>query len=92
VQQAFREVLDGLQGQSSLRAVEAANVARVTALQRATDLAELQYQAGEIAFIELLDVRRSLFAAEIELVSARREALVGTVDLALALGGGAVIP
>jgi multidrug efflux system outer membrane protein len=92
VQQAFREVLDGLQGQSSLRAVEAANVARVTALQRATDLAELQYQAGEIAFIELLDVRRSLFAAEIELVSARREALVGTVDLALALGGGAVVP
>lgn len=88
VQQAFREVLDGLQGQSSLREVEAANVARVTALQRATDLAELQYQAGEIAFIELLDVRRSLFAAEIELVSARREALVGTVDLALALGGG----
>jgi multidrug efflux system outer membrane protein len=92
VQQAFREVLDGLQGQSSLRQVEAANVARVAALQRATDLAELQYRAGEIAFIELLDVRRSLFAAEIELVSARREALVGTVDLALALGGGAVIP
>jgi len=92
VQQAFREVLDGLQGQSSLREVEAANVARVAALQRAADLAELQYQAGEIAFIDLLDVRRSLFAAEIELVSARREALVGTVDLALALGGGAVIP
>jgi len=92
VQQAFREVLDGLQGQASLREVEAANVARVAALQRAADLAELQYQAGEIAFIDLLDVRRSLFAAEIELVSARREALVGTVDLALALGGGAVIP
>ena len=92
VQQAFREVLDGLQGQSSLREVEAARVAQVTALRRATDLAELQYAAGEIAFIELLDVRRSLFAVEIELVSARREALVGTVDLALALGGGPTLP
>lgn len=92
VQQAFREVLDGLQGQSSLREVEAARVAQVTSLRRATDLAELQYAAGEIAFIELLDVRRSLFAVEIELVSARREALVGTVDLALALGGGPALP
>jgi multidrug efflux system outer membrane protein len=92
VQGAFREVLDGLQGQSSLRNVEAARVAQVTALRRATDLAELKYKEGEIAYLELLDVRRSLFAAEIELLAARREALTGTVDLALALGGGPTVP
>ncbi len=49
VQNAFREVLDGLQGQSSLRSVESAREAQVTALRRATDLAELHYNEGEIA-------------------------------------------
>jgi outer membrane protein TolC len=92
VQGAFREVLDGLQGQSSLRSVEAARATQVAALRRATELAELQYKEGEIAYLELLDVRRALFAAEIELLAARREALTGTVDLALALGGGPSIP
>jgi multidrug efflux system outer membrane protein len=92
VQGAFREVLDGLQGQSSLRNVENARAAQVKALRRATELAELQYKEGEIAYLELLDVRRSLFAAEIELLAARREALTGTVDLALALGGSSTAP
>jgi len=92
VQNAFREVLDGLHAQSSLRSVETARTAQVAALRRATDLAELQYKEGEIAFLELLDVRRALFAAEIELIAAKREALSGTVDLALALGGGPAIP
>ena len=92
VQGAFREVLDGLQGQSSLRSVESARAAQVTALRRATDLAELQYEEGEIGYLELLDARRALFVAEIELLAARREALSGTVDLALALGGGPAIP
>jgi multidrug efflux system outer membrane protein len=92
VQTAFREVLDGLQGQQSLRALEAARVAQVAALRRATDLAELRYSEGEIAYLELLDVRRALFAAEIELIAARRAALQNTVDLALALGGGPTVP
>jgi multidrug efflux system outer membrane protein len=87
VQRAFREVLDGLQGQDSLRAVESARATQVASLRRATDLAELRYAEGEIAYLELLDVRRGLFAAEIELISARRAALANTVDLALALGG-----
>ncbi|HXW10280.1 MAG TPA: efflux transporter outer membrane subunit [Steroidobacteraceae bacterium] len=92
VRRAFREVLDGLQGQDSLRAVEAARAVQVASLRRATELAELRYAEGEIAYLELLDVRRGLFAAEIELVAARRAALANTVDLALALGGGAPLP
>ena len=92
VQRAFREVLDGLQGQDSLRAVETARAAQVASLRRATELAELRYAEGEIAYLELLDVRRGLFAAEIELIAARRAALANTVDLALALGGGAAGP
>jgi multidrug efflux system outer membrane protein len=92
VQTAFREVLDGLQGQASLRAAEEARAAQVAALRRASELAELRYAEGEIAYLELLDVRRGLFAAEIELIASRRAALANTVDLALALGGGPALP
>lgn len=90
VQRAFREVLDSLEGQDSLRAVEAARATQVASLRRATELAELRYAEGEIAYLELLDVRRGLLAAEIELIAARRAALANTVDLALALGGSSL--
>ncbi len=88
VQNAFREVLDSLQGQSLIAGVSQANADQVAALRRATELAELRYDQGDIAYIDLLDVRRGLFQAEIDLVAAQRDALLNTVDLALAVGGG----
>jgi outer membrane protein, multidrug efflux system len=88
VQQAFREVLDGLNGQRLIDSVRVSNNAQVAALTRATDLAELRYKQGDIAYLELLDVRRGLFQAQIDLVAAQRDALLNTVDLALAVGGG----
>jgi outer membrane protein TolC len=51
-------------------------------------LAELRYNQGDIAYLELLDVRRGLFQSQIDLVAAQRDALLNTVDLALAVGGG----
>ena len=65
-----------------------ANAEQVAALARATELAELRYTQGDIAYIDLLDVRRGLFQAQIDLVAAERDALLNTVDLALAVGGG----
>jgi multidrug efflux system outer membrane protein len=88
VQVAFREVLDALRGQALIAEVQAANAEQVAALSRATELAELRYAQGDIAYLELLDVRRSLYQAQIDLVAAQRDALLNTVDLALALGGG----
>lgn len=88
VQQAFREVLDALQSQALIVGVREANDQQVAALSRATHLAELRYGQGDIAYLELLDVRRSLFQAQIDLVAAQRDALLNTVDLALAVGGG----
>lgn len=88
VQGAFREVLDALQGQSLITGVRDANAQQVAALARATELAELRYTQGDIAYIDLLDVRRGLFQAQIDLVAAERDALLNTVDLALAVGGG----
>lgn len=88
VQQAFREVLDALQSQALIGGVREANDQQVAALSRATQLAELRYGQGDIAYIDLLDVRRSLYQAQIDLVAAQRDALLNTVDLALAIGGG----
>jgi multidrug efflux system outer membrane protein len=88
VQSAFREVLDALQSQALIAGVQDANAEQVASLARATELAELRYTQGDIAYIDLLDVRRGLFQAEIDLVAAQRDALLNTVDLALAVGGG----
>ena len=88
MQNAFREVLDALQGQTLIAGVREANAEQVNALMRATELAELRYSQGDLAYLDLLDVRRGLFQAEIDLVAAQRDALLNTVDLALAVGGG----
>ena len=88
VQSAFRDVLDGLRGQELLAAISQSTSDQATALARATELSELSYSAGEISYLELLDVRRNLFQAQILLVGAKRAALTNTVDLSLALGGG----
>lgn len=88
VQIAFRDVLDALRGQTLIADVRDANAQQVAALRRATELANLRYSQGDIAYLELLDVRRGLFQAEIDLVAAQRDALLNTVDLALAVGGG----
>lgn len=88
VQIAFREVLDGLHGQTLIVGVRDANAEQVSSLTRATELAELRYGQGDIGYLELLDVRRGLYQAQIDLVAAQRDALLNTVDLALAIGGG----
>ena len=88
VQNAFREVLDALNGQGLIKNVREGSAAQVAALVRATELADLRYAQGDIAYLDLLDARRSLFQAQIDLVAAQRDALLNTVDLALAVGGG----
>ncbi|HEY4367584.1 MAG TPA: efflux transporter outer membrane subunit [Steroidobacteraceae bacterium] len=87
VQGAFREVLDALQGQVLIAGVSDANAQQVDALARALELAEFRYKQGDIAYLDLLDVRRGLYQAQIDLVAAQRDALLNTVDLALAIGG-----
>lgn len=88
VQIAFRDVLDALRGQELIASVRAANAEQVASLNRATELAELRYGQGDIAYLDLLDVRRGLYQSEIDLVAAERDELLNTVDLALAVGGG----
>ncbi|MEQ1581101.1 MAG: efflux transporter outer membrane subunit [Steroidobacteraceae bacterium] len=88
VQNAFRDVLDALKGQELLGGIRQTTADQAAALARAAELSELRYSAGEIAYLDLLDVRRNLYQSQIALVGAQRDALTNSVSLALALGGG----
>jgi multidrug efflux system outer membrane protein len=85
---AFREVEDFLVGlrQTGLR--RASEGERVTAERQVLDLAEQRYRGGVAAYLEVLDAQRSLFSAELDEASARRDELVSLIQLYKALGGG----
>lgn len=89
VQAAFRDVADALSARRWLDA-------QVDILRRALDahtdrarLAQLRYDSGAIAYLEVLDARRDLLTAQQELVQARRGVLSAQIRLYAALGGGA---
>jgi multidrug efflux system outer membrane protein len=85
---AFREVEDSLTDlrQSGLRRAD--EDARVGAEQKVLELAELRYRGGVSDYLEVLDAQRSLFDAELDEATARRDELVALVQLYKALGGG----
>lgn len=90
IQTAFREVADALSAQRWLEEHrEIQRVAHAAAVERAR-LAQLRYDNGSSAYLEVLDAQRDLLAAEQQLVQARRELLSSQVALYAALGGGSL--
>lgn len=88
IQQAFREVADGLAGRRLLAEQVASQERAVVAQREISELAELRYQEGVASYLEVLDAARSAFAAEQGLVQLRRFEAENLVALYLALGGG----
>lgn len=88
VQQAFREVEDALVAHRKAREVRSELEVLVGASRRAVGLAELRYANGLSSYLEVLDARRQLFAAELDVTRARRAQLVAVVQVYKALGGG----
>lgn len=92
VQNAFREVADGLsaaqrndeQIQAQRQAVEVQGALVVTAQDR--------YEVGLTPYLEVLDAERNRFAAEQALLQLRASALQDRVNLYTALGGGDAPP
>lgn len=90
VQVAFRDVSDALSARLwLLRQVAIARTALATQSERAR-LAQLRYDNGASAFLDVLDAQRDLLAAEQQLVQTRRALLSSQVSLYAALGGGAM--
>ncbi|MBA2077263.1 efflux transporter outer membrane subunit [Rhodanobacter sp. PCA2] len=88
IQTAFREVSDALSARRWLTEQrDLQRTALVTARERAR-LAQLRYDNGSVAYLEVLDAQRELLSAEQQLVQARRALLSNQVSLYAALGGG----
>jgi len=87
---AFAEVETALENERRLAAEEAALEKLVEESRGALRLAEERYFAGAAGggYLAILDSQRQLFAAESQLLAARRQRLDNRVDLYVALGGG----
>jgi len=88
IQKAFKDTLDALVAQRKARERLDAEQARVAALQKALELAQLRYGNGVSSLLDVLDAERGLLDAQLNRVEAQRTQLAATADLFKALGGG----
>jgi multidrug efflux system outer membrane protein len=88
VQNAFREVSDGLIAYQRTREFRARQEERTQANRDATDLANVRYEGGVTSYLEVLYNEQELFTAELGLAQARRNELLSVIQLYRALGGG----
>jgi multidrug efflux system outer membrane protein len=88
VETAFKEVADALGALQAARD-SSADLARAEgAASRALALAQMRYDAGYTAYLDLLDAQRTAAAARLDLARNRLARLAASVDLMRALGGG----
>jgi len=85
---AFQEVEDALVAIRTFRDERDARSRQVDAGRGAVRLSRARYDAGFTAYLEVLDVERSLFEAELAEAESRQQELVAVAFLYRALGGG----
>ena len=88
VQNAFREVADGLSAAQRNREQIEAQELTVRIQTELSDTAQERYDVGLTPYLEVLDAERNLFTAEQGLLQLRASALQDYVNLYTALGGG----
>jgi len=88
VNQAFSEVRDALVLHETSADRLKASAEQRDAVARTLELAEIRYEAGYIGFLDLLDARRNMLAAETAYSEAKRDRLNASANLFKALGGG----
>ncbi|MBX3727692.1 MAG: efflux transporter outer membrane subunit [Candidatus Sumerlaeia bacterium] len=91
VLQALREVSDALMAREQADQRVADFEEQVAALATAVRLSRSRYEAGESGYLDVLDAERQLFAAELQVERARLDALLASVRLYKALGGGVAV-
>src|SRR5271157_2514065 len=88
IQQAFREVEDGLIDQAESREQLRAQREQVKSLQNYARLARSRYNTGYTSYIEVLDAERSLFVAELNYAQTQATLFRALVSLYKSMGGG----
>jgi multidrug efflux system outer membrane protein len=92
VRNAFLELRNAATAADLSRESVQARMRQDQAWTRSLTIAEERAKTGYADPLELLDAERSQMAAQLALVSARRDRLVAAVNLCRALGGGWSIP
>jgi len=85
---AFREVDDALVVHQKSKELLIVQDRRVQALVDALSLATLQYDNGQVDYLNVLDARRNLFSAQLEEAQAKSDTFLSLVNIYKALGGG----
>lgn len=88
IQNAFKEVSDGLIQYQKVREKRAQQELLVATLRERSRLAHLRYEGGVDTLLNALDSDRELFDAELDLTQTKRNELLSLVQLYKALGGG----
>jgi len=91
IQQAFREVEDGLIDQAKSREQLTVQAKQVEALKEYDRLARTRYDNGYTSYIEVLDAERSLFAAQLYYAQTQAVLMRALINLYRSMGGGWVI-
>ncbi|MFZ3174003.1 MAG: AdeC/AdeK/OprM family multidrug efflux complex outer membrane factor [Thiobacillus sp.] len=88
IQSAFREVADALAERATLAEQLDARRRLVEATESGFRLSEARYKGGVDSYLGLLDAQRTLYAAELDLISVRLADAANRVTLYKVLGGG----
>lgn len=89
---AFAEVRDAVASYESFHITADANRELARSAAEYQRLAELQYHAGTLSFLDVLDARRRLLSASLNMSNALRDEYLALVNLYKALGGGWALP
>ena len=88
IQQAFRGVSDALVGYQKSREFRQHQEELVVAARDAARLSDVRYRGGAASYLEVLTNDTNAFSAELDLVRAQLNELLGLVDIYRNLGGG----
>ncbi|MFA5678747.1 MAG: efflux transporter outer membrane subunit [Pseudomonas sp.] len=88
IQDAFRDVADGLAAHETYAEQVQARRNLLEVSEDYYQVAEQRYRTGVDSYLTLLDAQRQLLSAQQQLVGDRRNQLVSEVNLFKALGGG----
>ncbi|NDC37254.1 MAG: TolC family protein, partial [Proteobacteria bacterium] len=83
-----REVADALVDVKTYHAESEQRVKQIAASQNASKLARARYNDGVSPYLEVLDVERSLYSAELDASDSYRQYLSSLARLYKSLGGG----
>jgi multidrug efflux system outer membrane protein len=88
IQQAFREVADGLAARGTYDREAAAQETLAREIGETRRLSEMRFRNGVDDYFPVFDAQRQLYSAQQSLVTIRLARLTSRVDLYKALGGG----